>query len=330
MSIGYILSQTGFKIGLNPQEPSQRAVLLRYVNEASAELYSISDMAGSLVEQVFKVNGDQTISLPNYVGQVRAMREHDTFIPWHLNQLRPRYNESNWPDMWRNFRLKGLSPAINAVRNESLLTVTVPTIENPPIVVTLSGPTINATNISESLVMDALTKTGVNAYIEYSAFIKNVINTVDVTITDADGTVISVIPNNELDAKYQIIDVSQAPWLNLDTGTLDHYLEILYKKKLPTYLNDSDEFIANGYDNVLVNKVLQLYYEEQGKVDIATAYATKARLTLANIHEDASRGTEDVVALVSNPHDCLNPRIGSGRHDNRYGGGYMAGRYGYY
>ena len=58
MSLKYILSQAGSKMGLDPEEDSERRVLLRYANEAARELYKQADMAGSLMEQVFKVNGE--------------------------------------------------------------------------------------------------------------------------------------------------------------------------------------------------------------------------------------------------------------------------------
>jgi hypothetical protein len=102
MSVKYILQQFGNKVGLNPAQANQRATMLRFVNEAARELYDQSDMVGSQMEQLFKINGDQTISFPTYVGELRAVRPWDTETPWHINQMRPRYNQINWPDKWRN------------------------------------------------------------------------------------------------------------------------------------------------------------------------------------------------------------------------------------
>lgn len=328
MPLSYILNQVGQKIGKNPVLVGDREVLLRFVNEAAPELYVQSDMAGSLREQIFRVNGDQTIALPAYVGQIRAVRELDSQISWHLNQLRPRYNQMNWPDMWRNWRLKGLEPLQVSIRNQSVMTVTVPSVETPPIIVTLTGSTTTSANISETLTMDTLMKSGMNDYVHITAITKNVVNVVDVSISDVDGRVLTVIPNNQLSAMYQIIDVSLAPWLNQTTGILDHYVEVLYKQALPVFQNDFDEFPAFGYDNVIVNKVLQLWYEEQGNPTLAAAYDSKATRSLARIHEDANRAAEDVAALVENPHDMLSPRQRANR-PTRYGDSRMCGKYGY-
>ena len=44
-------------------------------------------------------------------------------------------------------------------------------------------------------------------------------------------------------------------------------MEVLFKKALPWMENDDDEFPATGYDNIIVNKILQLWNEEEGKGD---------------------------------------------------------------
>jgi len=313
MGVKYIFSQAGAKMGLNPSDVDSRNTLARYLNEAANELYDQVDMPGSLMEQAFKVNGDQTISCPSYVGKIRAAREIDSHIAWHINQLRPRYNQFNWMDMWRNLRLKNRQCLMATVVNTSNGVLTVSVVENPPITVSLTGPTITATNISEDVVMSALSVNTVNQFTDYTSVKKDRVNNCDVTLSDVDGTVLTIIPNDQLSANYQIIDVSSCPWLPTTTSTLDHYLEILYKKALPYLINDNDEFPAQGYDDILVNKMNQLWAEEQGKADVAMAYDTKATRSLARKIEDQNRGTEDVVSLVANPHDALMPRIRHGR-----------------
>lgn len=322
MPVGYILAQAGAKMGLNPSSSTDRVTLLRFLNEAAKELYVQADFTGSLMEQVFKVNGDQTISLPSYVGEIRGVRELASMQAWHLNQMRPRYNQFNWPDMWRNYRLCGKRALQATVTNASVGVITVAEVEDPPIVVTVSGPTTKATLAYEAVTMSAISKQTVNAYTDYNAVKKDRINNCDVTLSDVDGKVLTTIPNNELESQYQIIDVSSCPWLPQSTSVIDNYVEMLYKKTLPYLSLDSDEFPAFGFDNVVVNKIMQLWFEEQGKIDVAIAYAAKASLTAARIHEDQNRGTEDVVALVAHPHDTLLKRIGTGlrRRYNLYAG----------
>lgn len=313
MGLFYILQQVGFKMGLNPSDMNQRAVMLRFVNEAAIELYQQSDMAGCLEEQCFKINPNQTIALPDYVGQLRAMREQYSQIAITLSQMRPRYNQFNWVDGWRNWRIKGLHTLQTSVLNQSIVTMTVKAIENPPVVVSISGSSDGSANISETITMDSLTKNSINSYNDFESFTKDRVNNYDVVMTDIDGNQLSYVASNKLKAQFQIVDISTSPWFPTNVNPLLGWIEVLYKRALPWFQNDTDEFPAIGYDNIIVNKVLQLWSEEQGNIPAALAYMQKATQSLAQIHEDANRGTDDVVSMCDNPQDSLNPRIGFGR-----------------
>lgn len=313
MALQYILSQIGDKMGLNPSDSGQRAVLLRFVNEAAKELYHMSDMAGSLEEQYYRIASNQTIALPDYVGQIRAMRESYSHLAISLSQMRPRYNQFNWSDGRRNWRLKGLHPLQTSVRNQSTITFTVAEVENPPIVVSVTGSTLTSTNATESLTMSSVSVTTVNTFLDVASLIKDRVNNFDVKVLDVDGVQLSYIPNNKLKSSFQIIDISLYPWFPSNISPLLGWIEVLYKKAMPWLQNDTDEFPADGYDNVIVNKSLQIWYEEQNNPQSAMAYYQKAQQMLAQIHEDANRGTDDVVALVEFHHDKINPRVGFGR-----------------
>jgi len=328
MPVSYILRTAGTKTGLNPNSDRSRSTLLRWLNEAQEELYDESDPPGSLQEQAFKVNGDQTISMPYNVGPIRGVREIDSQIVWSMNRMRPRYAQFNWPDSWRNIRLISRQALMATVTNQSNAVITVPFVENPPIVVSLTGPTPDGTSINEDIIMSSASMQSVNVFLDYTAIKKNIINTCDVTVSDIDGKLLTVIPNNQINAQYQIYDVSVCPWLAKSTSSLEHYLEILFKKARTILSNDDDEFIFGpGYDNVIVNKILQLWNEEQGKADLATAFDTKATRSLARKQQDQHRATEDKVNFVANDHDSLLPRVRPGRR--KYYRGYGSRGYGY-
>jgi hypothetical protein len=293
----------------------QRSIMLRFVNEACDELYAQSDMVGCLVEQCFKINGDQTVSLPSYIGQVRAVREFNSHIPWNLHQMRPRYNVSNWDDMWRNYRIKSKQALMRTISNEAPVTVVCDKVESPAVTVRISGATSTAQRIVEELVMDSTNKTTASAFIDIDSIVKTAVTQCDYIINDIDGLQLSAIANNELEARYVIIDVSQLPWLNQNQSQQDHYVEILYKKVLPWMQEDGDEFPAKGYDNIIVNKSMQLWCEEQGKADEAIAYDSKATRSLARKHEEENRPMQDSVALIPNPHDSLLTKI---RHGDKW------------
>ena len=313
MALNYILTQVGNKIGKNPALDGDRKVMLRFVQEAARELYAVSDMAGCYDEQYFKVNSNQTIELPDYVGQIRAMRESETIIAIKLSQMRPRFNQIPWPDEYRTWRILGLQTLQTTLKNQSELVLGVSQVENPPVVVNISGSSDGSAMISESVTMDAITKTTVNHYNDVSSFTKNTVNSYNIILSDIDGNQISYLANNKLKASFQIIDISTAPWFPAIASPLLGWVEVLYKRALPWFSNDNDEFPAVGYDDVIVNGVLQLWYEEQGNVQGAMAWMQKKISSLAAIHEDMNRGTDDVVSMVRNGHDDINPRVGFGR-----------------
>lgn len=319
MGVKFILSQIAAKVGLNPSVEGHRLVMLRWLNEAALELYEQADVAGTLCEGVFKMNGNQTISLPMYVGYIRAIREYNSHIPWNINQMRPRYNQFAWKDSWRNIRLLNRQPLMASITNQAEVVVNTSIVENPPVVVTITGQTNLASSISEDVTLNTLSVTTTNQFVNITSVIKNKVNTCDIILNDIDGKLLTLIPNNEVEALYQVIDVSSAPWIQQSLGNMDHYVEILYKKALAVLFNDGDEYPIPDHDYILVNKVLQLWSEEQGKADAAIAYDSKATRSLARKHEENNRATQDMIALVANPHDYLLPRL-RGRRYGRYGG----------
>jgi len=227
--------------------------------------------------------------------------------------MRPRYNQFNWEGEWKNWRLKGLQTLQTSLANQSSLIVSVAAVENPPVVINITGSAIGSSYVTESITMTSTNMTTVHQYLDVSSFTKTTVNGYDVTLLDIDANQISYIPNDELKASFQIVDISTSPWYPPNINPLLGWVEVLYKKALPQYSNDNQEFPAPGYDNIWVNKVLQLFFEEQGNVQAAMGYLQKANASLAQIHEDANRGTDDTVSLCAHPHDQMNHRVGFGR-----------------
>lgn len=305
MGVRYILREAGNRMGLNPSDASQRATLVRFLNTAAIQVYIEADIQDSLDEKTFKINGDQTISFPEYLGELRAVREFYSYIPWHINKQRPRYNASNWQDIWRNCRLIRKQALQASIRNESVITFTTKAVETQPVVITITGSTPNAASISENVVMDAVSKSTVNNFLTVEAVVKNRINDYNITATDVDGMQLTMIPNNRIDCSYLIVDISLLPFLNQNVNKQAHYLEIQYKRSLPWLQNDGQEFPGTGYDDAIVDKMCQVWLEQQGKTEAAVSMDAKVTRTMGRIHQDRNVATEDVVAFVPNGHDQL-------------------------
>ena len=304
MSVEYILDRVGKKLGINPNDNHQRSIMLDYLNEAAQELYEESDMVGSLTEDSFYVQGDKTIALPSNVSSIRAMREKESQYPWVLTNLTERYSRNNVEQDDRTWRVRGYEPFKVTPTSYSGVKATA-TQSMPEITLTVVGTRSDASRFVEEVEMDGTSNTFSTTFTSIESVIKSDVCTYDISIKQSDDTVLAVIPNNEKESRYLICDVSEYPWESTATQDDEHTLEVLYKKKLPYLSKDSDEFPADGYDNILINKVMQLFLEEQGKMEEARIYDQKASRSLGRRNADLERGQLQKVKFDKHPHDKL-------------------------
>ncbi|MAT11052.1 MAG: hypothetical protein CMM02_08595 [Rhodopirellula sp.] len=305
MSLEYILDRVGKKLGINPNDSHQRSIMLDYVNEAAQELYEESDMVGSLTEDSFYVQGDKTIALPSNVSSVRAIREKESQTTWNLSNLTERYAFNNLEQDDRTWRIKGYETFMVTPTSYSGMKATA-TQAMTDITLTVVGSRSGATRFVEEVEMDATSNTFSTTFTSIESIIKSDVCTYDISIKQSDDTVVAVIPNNEKESRYLIVDVSEYPWESDAAQNDEHTLEVLYKKKLPYLSKDSDEFPADGYDNIIINKVMQLFLEEQGKMEEAILYDRKATRSLGRRNADLERGQLQKVRFDKHPHDKLN------------------------
>ena len=108
-----------------------------------------------------------------------------------------------------------------------------------------------------------------------------------------------------MESRYLIVDVSEFPFSSSAAEDDSHTLQILYKKTLPRLQNDTDEFPAPGYDNILVSKCMELFLEEQGKIEEAILHDKKASRSLARRQADLERGQEQKAVFKRHNHDKL-------------------------
>ena len=330
MSVEYILDRFGKKVGMSPSDTDQRALLLDYLNEAAQELYEQSDMPGCLEEAEFYVQGDKTVALPADVYAVRSIREKaGNNAMWDTEALTARYRENNWDTNHAKFRVKGYSPlkvslptsiteAANStdkliVRAYGVTTtdddyeVVVKTPYSEALLVSVAGPAVasaaSSTNVTLApsnaiIVTDVVSFTRTN---KPTATI-GVAQLIDYTDNDI---VYAEIPSNSMESRYLIVDVSEFPFSSSAASDDSHTLQILYKKALPRLQNDVDEFPAVGYDNILVSKCMELFLEEQGKIEEAILHDRKATRSLSRRQADLERGQEQKVVFKRHNHDKL-------------------------
>ena len=304
MSVEYILDRAGKKLGINPGDNHQRSIMLDYLNEAAQELYEESDMVGSLVEDSFYVQGNKTIALPSNVSSIRAIREKESKYPWKLSNLTERYAYNNLEQDDRTWRIKGYEPfKVTPTSFSGMRAVVTAAMSTIPI--TVVGSAAGISRAFEEVTLSSTSNAFSTTFTSIESIIKSDVCTYDISIKQSDDTVVAVIPNNEKESRYLIVDVSKYRWESSAAANDEHTLEVLYKEKLPYLSKDSDEFPADGYDNILVNKVMQLYMEEQGKIEEAMLYDKKASRSMGRRNADLERGQLQKVRFDKHPHDKL-------------------------
>ena len=331
MSVEYILDRFGKKIGMLPSDTSQRALLLDYLNEAAQELYEQSDMPGSLEEAEFYVQGDKTVAMPADVYTVRSIREKaGGNAMWDTEPLTARYRENNWDTNHSKFRVKGYSPlkkslptsiteaanstdklvvkAFGITTTSDDFEVVIKTPYSEAFLVSVTG--ISAVTSAVSSATATLAPSNAVVVTDIISFARTLEPTATsglVQLIDyADNDIVyAEIPSNRMESRYLIVDVSEFPFSSSAAEDDSHTLQILYKKALPRLQNDTDEFPAVGYDNILVSKCMELFLEEQGKIEEAILHDRKATRSLARRQADLERGQEQRAVFKRHNHDKL-------------------------
>lgn len=304
MSLLYILRRFCQKTALSKDNDADRLVCLDYINEAARELYDAADYPYCLDEIVIETNRTGLIALPPFVGIPRALREVNTQIPWRLSTMRPRYHSSGWEqESYNNWRDVGYSPIAVELTNNAPPVVVIPKVDCEPISVTIVGSTANANQVVETRLITELRTQFETPFNNYAIIKKDKVSAYDVIIEDANGEEISIIYNNELEASFRIIDASNYPFHQDIDQTIT--MELLYKKRLPLLVNDNDEFILKDYDDIVINKAVQLRLEDAGNTDGAVAYDRKAQRTANRKALNEFKGKDIRVETIAHKHDVV-------------------------
>jgi hypothetical protein len=229
-----------------------------------------------LRELYLRTESDTELALPHFVGELRAVREQESRIPWNLLDLRPRYHVANWKHEWNNWRIKGTSPLQLGI-----------TVATPPIAkiavadddleVTILGSTTSQARVKETVTMDDTEKEFTKAFTDIFSITKNILGDHNVTIEDSEENELSVIPNDVLESRYVIVDISQYPYTTTVVDSDCYIMEVLYKMKLKRMENLDDVFPVEGFDNVIILKARQLLAEgQEGKEERALLMDSKA------------------------------------------------------
>lgn len=305
MSAKYIFDTFGRKASYRPSQSAERDIIASYVNSAAREVYNQSDLPELMKEVTVSATPGGMLIMDRQVGEIRAMREEDSRLPWTLRDAYSKYKigELN-AGLWFSWRVVGKRPLLVESMATGLVAAVTPVID-ATVTVNILGVTATASRIGEDLPLTALTNASSRSYTDILAIRKSGQTDYDITIRGADATTIAVIPNNQLSSEYLWVDVSSFP--GGDTGgTIS--MEVLYKEAYQNLYDDSDSFAGDAYDDIVVDRAIALWCADNDRTEEAILRDRKATREMGRKIANDDRGQVSIAKFAPHPHDSLIPR----------------------
>lgn len=311
MSVRTILFDLATEGAIKLTNDDQLTYWIFRVNKAAKELFDSFDLVGSLQEQIFStanVSSGIQVTLPYYVGKIRAVRFAQNQMNVGLRDMRPRYASRFWQsEGFLSWRLKDERPIKQDITNASLLTLTFEQAVTGTVKVTIKGKTEYAHADSETLTFSSgdTSKDTTKSFSEITAITKDTITgSWDLNVIDVDGNVLAILPNNQLRSLYQMVDLVNLPALNQTFSTISDYVEVLFKVRYQTLNALDDEFQCAGYDDVILWKVrehIATTSKDPQESSKAVGYALKVADLVKQRSEDQEQNTSQRVNLAPEP-----------------------------
>ena len=257
-----ILKSFAVETGYDITQESTRNAAVDYINRAAKEIYNPLECDRLMQTVVIQVYADMQITLPSFVGELRAVREYGGRDTVNINSIGvPRFFNDTWLYRWRNFTLMGEKPICQNITNASILTLNAAVVEAVPAIVSITGKTTTATKISELVVLNATSVVTTNSFVEiYAISSTTTTRTCDITVLDVNGNILAVLENSAPKTRYLLVDVAKYNW-SAQTGSSTTVLaEILFKPRLYPMQQDADEFCFSGFDEGILYGAVQLFY----------------------------------------------------------------------
>jgi hypothetical protein len=235
-----------------PNDEAVRADHIRQINNAAREVYAVESSL-FLREQTFKIPSDCSVfTLPWHVGQVRAIRRLGYSEAQQVQDLAPRYQNtdtSQWTEKWRQIGHKTLA---NPMRMSERLLFTLQNTEDKDVRIKVSGKTATSSEVTETVVLQTNRLQVVSSQIwdgtqDPEGIVKEVTKHNLKVYGETSGDLLLTIPNRLERVKHIAIEIHPAK--------TDGCIDVCYKPVFMRYVEDTDEFLDDSFEQVVVWKV---------------------------------------------------------------------------
>lgn len=245
-----------------------------YINRAGKDLYNELESDSMMREVVLVVQAGLQISLPTFMGEVRALRQHSWFntIPIHEIGV-PRFTSDTWKYRWNNWTYKGKAALANYIQNAGPLVFVSPTVANPPVSINIVGTTGASSRLTEVLSLTSTSTLSANSFAAIESISCFTARDYDIVVTDINGNYLATLYNTEPKTIYNIFDVSKYSWMAPNGDGTNLLVDVLYKVKYQKFVTLADDFMQDGFDDALAYKALSLWCQgKEGKEQDALMY----------------------------------------------------------
>jgi hypothetical protein len=260
MALLDILQRLAADCGYNIKDINERDSVVSKINKAALEIYQMTDLPGSLDEQIFNLAVDATeVVLPAHVAEARYGR----YVNTQENiQFEHQLNRYNFPGIYNKacafkFQRKSTSCLTKTIANQSILKFYMPLPMAEDIVISIQGPTDRATQCREKVILVSGETEAVsleNFKSPLKSLRKSHITESDIIVYDVEDNEIGIIPNNQRYSRHTIWQIQD------DTDGLlqiaDSSVEVIYKKAFVPLEEDEDQFLdCDDFDMAVIFKV---------------------------------------------------------------------------
>lgn len=266
--IDFIISNTGLK----------REDALRSINYAWRELYNSDDLPNSLFELSIKLTTpDQIISLPWYVGEMRAVKICGKRI--NLETPRPYYQDATYYQSPWTWRVLGTSPLNKNITNATRLNLSFTQPVTQKVVVTIIGPADNSTETREQITFEIgeTTKENTVNFTDITSLTKDIITDSDLSVRNAEDEIIATLANSQFESKSIVIQIYGKDVI--PSGQVIGCYDILYKKTCPYLYHD--ETPVPFQESVMAKAMEWITLPKEKGSEKAVLYADKSRTLLS-------------------------------------------------
>lgn len=250
---------------------------LTRVQLALNELQDASDVVLKEVK-IVAPEASSVITLPWFMKNIRGIRPAFGDPHMELNTPHVGYMDSIYEEYSTAWKILGRTPLDRSITQATRLTFEKVEPDETPIIVTVTGRTNFAHEISEEIEVTD-TAQSVHAYLEPAEITKNIQDSSDLEIFDATDTLLGTLPNCLLSAPR--IKVRVGGWVGSDT------INILYQPYLYGNLGSQ---VPVGYEDAIFWKAIAYHRLPDLATKDPTIYNQVALSALQVAHSGQLRG----------------------------------------